>query len=685
MTSYLSRLLSEDKPDEKPDKNDSYLGRLNLFGTPEETGSIGDTPLNSLFSPEGKQEDPAGMGTHYKAGHVDSMKSKIKIYSKARGISEDRYGVHEGEIVYLGDDKKLYRETPDSWWEQIKRFSADTGAHAPSIGLSIILGVISGPGGAAIGAAGGEGYRKVIGATAFDEEQTAKENIKGMATEGALAFGGDVAGRGIGRTINYLGAKRGGKLAAEAGIARGDIDIKKVKELEKLGKQFGIDLYAPQTTGSKRLADKFNLLGDMDASADIIQTAREVQGKQINEAAYKFLDDISKSKGRLKTGEDLVKSADNIVKKAKTVRGNKVRPLYEEAYKTRGVDTFNTILALEDKLSRQPVGSPAHRAINLLKKQLTRKVEAPDGKLWDVPEDRVELIDKIKKGINSKWKKDPVNSPSADMQQELNDVLDTLIKSADEVAPAYKEGRELFKELSPAIDKLKASKVGELANLKNDKTISGAIDNLFSPSRSTPDLVAFARQEIIKENPEAWNSAIRLHLQKIFEGPKESAIGAITNKGGHFYKNVWGDMSQREILRAGMGAKQFGVLEDFMTVLKRSGVILNRESATATRSKLIEEIAGTYTNRIVRAITRPLYTYHRLIGDRFMEATINKNAKNLARVMTSESAAKQLKSMRQLSPGSEKLLPALGNFLAQVMGGEYLEGEQEDIAIGAAK
>ncbi len=85
----------------------------------------------------------------------------------------------------------------------------------------------AGPWTAAVGAAGGEGFRKSIAGGVLDEPQTPTGNIKAMGKEAAMAYVGDIAGRGITRGINRLGALRGGRVASHAGRGRQLIDIKK--------------------------------------------------------------------------------------------------------------------------------------------------------------------------------------------------------------------------------------------------------------------------------------------------------------------------------------------------------------------------------------------------------------------------------------------------------------------------
>jgi hypothetical protein len=178
---------------------------------------------------------------------------------------------------------------------------------------------------------------------------------------------------------------------------------------------------------------------------------------------------------------------------------------------------------------------------------------------------------------------------------------------------------------------------------------------------------------IVKEDPDAWNAALRIRLQDIFEQTKSSAGGvdATTNVGGNFYKKVWGDPHQRKIMKAAMTPSQYNYMEKLFTVLDRAGVILKRSGVTP-KGELMEEIGGGALRKATRAITRPLYTRERLVGDWWLGVRMGKKSKELAEAMVSKKASKQLNRMYQLSPQSEKLIPMLSDFIA-IMGGGALK------------
>jgi len=654
---------------------------------------IGDKPLGSVMT---KVSDPvdypsaqkgsAGFITNLVAGLADDPQTQIRVYAKSRfpNMPEaerlKRYGIHNGEVVYTGDDGRLYRETANTWYERIKRFAAKTSSNAPAIAMGVI-GSVAGPGTAALGAAGGEGIRKTIAGAVLDEPQTTTGNIVDMAKEGALAYGGDVAGRGIAKGINYISAKRGGELAAEAGRGRQLVDIAETRKMQALGKKFNIDLYPPQTTGSKRLADKFNLLGDIESSAGIIQKARTKQVEQIDNAVYKFFKDLTGDEVTVsEIGERVVGASKKALQVPVKIRQAKASPLYKKAFES---DTPVDVEPIAKWIDAELATAKGDIRNALLRsKKLLMKPDLPQ-KLLDSSGNVVgEGFDTTVKGLHgTKVSLDTAKqgAKQGNVRYIYDKVKTQLLEQIDKVSPDYAAARKIFSEYSEEVTKQgKKTILGDISKLEGDKVV-GATKKLFASAevKRSPEIVTKVKAAIQKQDPEIWDKAVANHLQELFESTKMSATGGITNVGGNFYKKVWGDLGQRKVLQAAMEPAQFQALNDLMTVLARSGMILGKESATASRQAMMEEIGGRGLRNVVRAATRPLITKEKIIGDKWLESLLYRNAKKLADVFTSEKAAKQLEKMVQLPATAEQLFPMVTNFMGLVISGEFSRESQK--------
>ena len=72
-----------------------------------------------------------------------------------------------------------------------------------------------------------------------------------------------------------------------------------------------------------------------------------------------------------------------------------------------------------------------------------------------------------------------------------------------------------------------------------------------------------AKNVIQRQDPAAWDKALRVFMQDVFDGIKENAGGDITNVGGKFYKQMFGSKRQQKILQAAMSDTQFSNFKDF--------------------------------------------------------------------------------------------------------------------------
>lgn len=669
----LGGVASQDPVQQKPQPKKSYSNAI--LGVPKIERDY--TPTDEIdtrtakpkveWTPTGKSG--ASFGASIKSGFVDDPLTKMKIYAKSRGIPLDRYRIVEGEIVYQDDDGKWYPEKKELGPGALKQLAGEMIPHAPAAVMSAMGAASPAPLALApLGAAGGEGIRKTIGALAFDEPQTTKGNIADMAVEAGTALAFERAGQAIKGAANMGGRRLGGNVASQAGEDFKYIDLESMGKMKRLGEDIGVDLLPPQTTGSKRLADKFNLLGDLDSSSPTIQAARKKQQKEIQGAADRFFNDISTpGADDYQSGKNLVKAADKGISDLKKVRSDLAKPYYDKAKNVRGVDISGTIKKLDDVIKDTPEASSERMAISRIKKMLTTGVEDSKGNKFRVPQDKISVLDKVKKEINSKWKKDPAKAPDKDTQKSLNSVLKDMLKSIDEQVPEYAKARKVYETASPYVDQYKKSIVGDVARLEGDNVVK-ASQRLFSSVGSSPETVAKARRLIHKKDPDAWNAALKSHLRGIFEKQKSSAGGvdATTNIGGMFFKRTYGDPTKRKVLKAAMSKEQYEYFEKLSKVFERAGMILRKESATATRQEMLRDIAGKKTTRMIEIKTRPMVTKWRAIGDWYNKFRLGKNAKDLADALTTTRGHIQLNRAYQLGPKSEKFIPALSVFLGMI-------------------
>jgi hypothetical protein len=504
----------------------------------EPTGEISTITGKEKVEFTGKGGPGASYLAHLKAGVVDDPTLKLKIYAAMRfpDLPEekrlDRYKMFKGEVIYRDYDNKWYPESPDLAKAKLKEFAGETAAHGPSIALGSVLATL-GPMGAALGAAGGEGIRKTLAAILFGEKQSTLGNIKSMAIEGGLGLGGEVAGRGLIGMANKAGripAGRAGRRVAEAiGADIKIIDPKKALKIKNYyKKKFDVDLFDAQTTESRRLIDKMNLYGDIPATADLVQAAKKIQDEQAYRAVNKFFDDIFPETDEFFAGLDLSEAAQSVIDKRIAAMQKRAKPLYDKAFKQKTeIDITPHIRQLDEMIEGWPRESVERGKLVKLRNMLFRK-ERLLNKTIDVPESRIKHLDKLKKTVDSILKP-TANEPAASrsVKRQIRQIKNNILEDLDKANPTYAKARQSWGDDSEVIELLtKKTMLQNISGLEGEN-VTNAVRKLFSVR--SPQIMRFTRAQLTKESPEAYEAALRVHLQDLFEGVAQSAESGAAN------------------------------------------------------------------------------------------------------------------------------------------------------------
>ena len=317
------------------------------------------------------------------------------------------------------------------------------------------------------------------------------------------------------------------------------------------------------------------------------------------------------------------------------------------------VDTRPAIKEIDSLLSETVKGDPSHTALKRIRGMITEA----GGNL--------QKLDRVKRsGIDNVLDKTKVRT----MKREFKRVKDALVGAMDEASPDYKLARNTYELDSDAVKKIgDKTVVSRVAKYENDEAIK-ASKELFKTATTSPGTMRRARAAIVKEDPAAWDAALKVHLQELYEKTKMPATGKnkTPNIGGNFYKRTWGDPQKRRVLKEAMTPEQYQYFEEVSELFGRAGQILGKESTTAPRQKMLEKIGGSMFRKFVRSATQPLVTKSRLMGEYAVEGLLARNAKKLATAMIDQRASDQLKKLRQLSPGSEEFIPKFMAFLSSI-------------------
>ena len=708
---YVDSLLEEDsKPSVKQPGLASQLLdediQRNFEEDPSEISAITGKPKVNFV---GRGGGGANLLTHLRAGYKYDPVTKAKLYAASRfpELSEEerlsRYRYQDGEFLYKNRDGQWYSESPDLFHQKAKAILGTT--HWEPVIFGTVGEMFGGPLLAGTMAGAGEALHQQI-AIAGGEDISGIQRGIDIGTEGVLGGVGSVPGRVGIRTARKAGAALGGRkglrIAKAAGSELPTIDFKKAVALKRhYSEKFGVDLFDGQSSESRRLLDKINLYQDMPETADLIQAAKKIQDEQAYAAVDQFWDDIARATPDTEIGEDIVKFVNQSIDKDVARMKARAKPLYEKAFKEKKVvDISDHIHDLDEKIAGWNPDSAQYAQLVKFRKLLMRKWKDPNtGIVWDVPENRIFQLDRMKKTYDA-FLKPGLNEPpiTKEVKREVSQIKNNILKDIDDISPAYAKARETWGGDAEALEKAtRKTRLKFIADLEGEQ-VGGAASKIFQNAGNHPEIVRKIRDRIITESPETWNKALRSHLETVFESTPQKLEGGADNAAkvlGSFWRKTSGTPKQRKLIAAGMGvdttkkpstwanqSKQFKHFEEMTDMLRRVSLIARKESTTAVRQRSLQEEGEGIARSFVKAYAYPLITYKKVLWDRITQFQTSRGRKLMAEALTDPRAQGELLRIRKMGQGTEASLKATSTFFSLILGGEYSRELSQDFFKG---
>lgn len=645
------------------------------------TGSVSTITSKPIMEFDSSAPKQASFGAMTKAALVKDNNTKIRIFAESRGIPVDRYKVdNNGDIVFKDDSGRWrYEEKSGIGSDKIKRVVANV-AGTPSIPLSAIGAAFGGFPGAMIGGMSGETLRQGIAGISLGDPQTEVGNIADLGMEAALSATSEIAGnyavRGIKR-IAGIGNPQGRALSSVAGKDLAKFTSDDVRNTVALGRKFGIDLFPAQSTKSRRMIDRMSYLRDNPETADIIQAAEEIQDEQIQTAIGKFIQKISpKNTDSYTVGKELSEAANNALGRIRDARRKISGPLYDAAFKENPtVDVSDVVKYLDEEIDLSK--GDIRTGLLKLRKWIAepeKTVEKPVlyGPRGDVISGGKETLQPTLKELHATKEtidklldltgKPGSNSVDNSIFRQAAITKKMLLEAMDNSSDAYKAARESFALMSPQLKVAEEGITGMLARGQGDNLVN--MTSLMLASKYTrPETVSRVRSLILKQDggEDIWNNSVRDFLEYQFNTIKENRV-ARTNFGGVFRQRLFGDQKQREIMKAALSPEQYKDLNDFMSVLYRTGLTFTGESKTVSRA--ITELAQQRETipAPVRAVSNPT-NITSILTEKLTDYYYGIGSKRIAEAIVSPAASEQLARLKKLPKGSEELMLGVLQFL----------------------
>lgn len=635
---YAAAVLGpQNKPQQPAQQPQSYDYAADVLGPKARVGLQG-----SVMAPV-QPGGGASFGALTQSYMVDNPETRIRIFAKNRfpNLKEEdamsRYGVVNGDIVYLDTDGQIRKEAPGGFWNGVREVGASVLGNLPSAVLGTVGAIAGAPGGppgvaagGMVGGAGGKAIQQVIGNLVFNEPQTVEGNMRGQATEGAANA-----------VFSWMGSKLGEFLGTR-NVARdiSRLDRPAAEALQQKGQNIGVDLNVAQTTNLPSLKGRYEVLGRLEPSMDVIGDAAQRQGQQAVNAANRFVQGISGASPQ-QAGTGARTGANAILDRIAEDKATASRPWYQKALQVAIDPTDENLQRLAD--------TPAFKSAW----ERAKRIAANEGTDLGDSANNMRALHYVKLGLDDLIERGGTEGVGATEKRAIIGVKDRLLKFMDVASNDYARARSIYGHYMPTLKASREGMIGELADLANTD-LNTAARRVFNANNSPEDIARLRSMFYRYDQGEQWKKLLGSYLGETLTkaGREFQTTGGVATQAPAWRAILAGDKRQLANLRAGMTADQFQGFQDMMDVFEAMGRV---RGFGGSPTMPLQEAAGQLRREAEGAIPKLLAPRNTVINW-LTEARMGKHAERMAEVMTSPDGLRRLKQLKQMSPNDQRFI-----------------------------
>jgi len=648
------RKQDEAPPTEQVDFASQLLtGRRAL--TPEVGG--GNFPgLNEAIAAISNPQMGADVGTAFVGGIPTDKQSAIKYFAQQRGIPTSRYQIVNGEIAYQADDGKFYKE--------IAGPAATAAYYTPDV-LELAPGVVTGVVTSPLMLGGPPGMAASVGLTGgADALSNLIRQMAGKAVSGQEISPGQVALSGLigGVTQSVPGVA---KVVTERNLVRDIATANRPEALALIKKanQQNVFLTPAEITNLASLMGQQKVVSNLPSSTKTMQTMyqnREVN--QIRPAVENFLANISPVSDVAEAGAQGQRALLAAKAMIEAEREAIASPVYTQAFaESVPVDVSPVVSKIDDyiKTAKGSQRSTLLKMKELLYTDKPRLNEAGDVVMEKALDDRLPALQNAKFEIDKMFREDTFSSMDKKIQAQLTALQQELVDQMGKNNPKYIEANRVFAEASTPLDRFNQSKAGlSLSGISTDN-LNQFSKRLFE-SNSVP-AIRYAKQQIQKADPEAWDAVTRAYMQDVWtnaKAPAKNQRGMKLDTGNSWQNMLLGDENTRAAIRAALSPQQYTALTDLASVLEASARVQKLGSDTAFNQEIIKQMKQQAKGDPVAmavggfGVMLQPQNWGKMVSDWAVERRFANDADKIAQIITSPDGISRLKELRQMSPTS---------------------------------
>lgn len=618
--------------------------------------SLTAAPKDTKFGRPYIVDDPdrsVPLFTLIKAGAFPDEKKQIKFLAQETGIPENRWGVIDGNVIYIDDRTgDIVRAVPsvanasgpvDLWHRFSKWAASQVGPSVPTA-VGGAAGTAMGPTPASIPvAAGAAGVadiaRQAVGNAMLDEPLSDIDylNAAGQAAMGGVGQG---VGMGVAKAFNRNPLNVG---AYDRKAATDPATLAAAQANQAQAQAEGIPLSFGQATGLRSARNAERQLSRDPVSTDIMSDFYKKQRGQIGDATSRFIDSVSPVQS-VDEGVNAMRSgASAAVETARETRRTQSRPLYESVMRPDNVmpaRDFNSLMANDGIVA------------GALKR--VRSDEVLSASIEGMPDASLPVLDLVKKNLDDAYDV-AKRAGEGNRARIIGDARDKFVKTLDDAFKGYADARQAFAGASPEVDSLVNGAVGTLEKKEGTERI-GQIRSLFNSNLSNPAAVGKARASYEKAGRlDDWDAGVATYLRDTLNAATKVDEGVSPQR---LVTALYERQQQRDLLKAAMTPDQFDGFTRLLHVIQNAARTLPENSATATDlaggKALRDQFGGAA--KLIGGLTSAIRLADAggAVGDKVALRMSDAGIERLANAVTNPGSVEQLKKLRMLPPSGEK-------------------------------
>ena len=524
--------------------------------------------------------------------------------------------------------------------------------------------LIAGPALAAGGAAAGDAARQ-FGAAYMDpgdpyaNDAKPGYNIRQTAIEAALGGVGQAGGALFNRWMSPNKLRVSDQDART--LIRDPNAIARARQNALEAEAIGVNLTPGQASNTRSLLQYEDAAMQNPNLVDRATDFYRGQGQQLSAAGQDVLAGISTQTDKTMGSQAFREAAGDVPTTIRRAANTTARPFYqiaEEAGRTQnGGDAMAAARARWNSPAVQDAMDRARQTYRIKHKQDAPMV--PDFNLWDLTLRELRDLG----NVADREGRHTLASGYKEALQDLSTQLDTAFPSYPQARAAAAPGQRL------------AATLEETATGTSGATgVDDRARSILAPifERSNPQYVATTRKAFFEAGRlDEWNQGVRSYLQDVFDRASRSQEGL---NASMLRRQVFGNVDNRDALRAAMTPQQFEGFDRFLRVVENVSRTYPQNSLTAMRGNAqaaLSEAArdtGTRALAVAERVTSPI-RFADTLGSIFewvKQGRIDRNASRIIDNLFSADGVDYLAQMARMGPNTKQAATLTSYFLTRI-------------------